>query len=150
MTKPLILVVEENSVMQKLYRHIFERDHGDEFQLRIVASGEDALEFLPEDPLKKIPVDLLVLDWNLPGIAGIDVLKRVRAQESTKALPVIVLTASEIPGDRLAAFRHGADQFQLKGFHIDELLAQIRQLLSRGRPSRGLLSALLMLFAAYL
>ena len=125
MSKKIILAVDDDPAMQSLYFSIFRR-HAKEFVLQLSPSGEDALFLLEQ----KKP-DLLLLDWNLPGINGIEVLKRVRSNETTKSLPVIMVTSEEEPTKRIAALEEGADQYMSKYFLVDELIVRIRRELRR-------------------
>lgn len=140
MIKHHLLIVEPGTEMQKLYRAIF-RSHEDEFSYQIVQCGEAALEILEHSN-----VDLLLLAWDLPRMLAIDVLQVLRAKNKTRSLPIVVLGHGVHPEESLDALRHGADHYQAKGFNVEELLARLRQLLTRGNPPRNFLTNLLMCF----
>src|SRR5205085_6922281 len=100
------------------------------FQVRESADGAEALAALED-----ARVDLVLLDWMLPGISGLDLLKLMRARQDIT--PVIMVTARDAVPDRTAALNAGADDYVVKPFAFDELLARIRAVLRRaaGRAS---------------
>ena len=79
--------------------------------------------------------DLVVLDWMLPGLSGIELCRRIRARRETERLPVIMLTARGEEGDRIRGLATGADDYMVKPFSVPELLARVRALLRRAKPS---------------
>ena len=96
-----------------------------------VARGDEAETRLQE----KIP-DLVVLDWMLPGISGIELCRRLRARPETRALPVIMLTARGEESERVRGLVTGADDYIVKPFSVPELMARVRALLRRAKPER--------------
>lgn len=128
MTRHLILVVESDPVMQAIWDAIF-RGHRIEFNYHLVQTAEAALEFL-----RQTNVDLLVLAAALPRITGLDVLQLVRAEEETKDIPVVIISAAENHDERLQALHYGADHYQGKDFSVEEFLARVRRLLEREAP----------------
>jgi len=80
--------------------------------------------------------DLLILDWMLPGLAGIEICRQVRARGKTKALPIIMLTARGEEGDRIRGLSVGADDYVVKPFSVTELMARVKGLLRRTSPDR--------------
>ncbi len=96
-----------------------------------VARGEEA-----ELRLAQNPPDLLILDWMLPGISGIEVCRRLRARETTRDLPVIMVTARREESERVRGLAVGADDYVVKPFSVIELMARVHALLRRSRPER--------------
>jgi len=84
--------------------------------------------------LSELPPDLVILDWMLPGLSGLDVCIKLRARESTRTVPVIMLTARDEEADRVRGFLAGADDYVVKPFSVAELMARVRGLLRRSRP----------------
>ena len=100
------------------------------FKILACTNGLDALRLLEENQ-----VDLIVLDWMLPGISGIEVCKGVKLNEESKHIPVIMLSARTEEDDRVKGLEAGADDYVVKPYSIAELLARIRVQLRRTRPS---------------
>lgn len=122
-----LLVVEDESDIAELLRRVFSKEG---FQVGVANDGPAALEALR----RELP-DLVVLDWMLPGLSGIDVLKEMRARSETRMIPVILLTARHEEIDRVLGLELGADDFVTKPFSSRELVLRIRGLLKRGeRP----------------
>lgn len=94
-------------------------------------SGTDAMMVVKEER-----PDLVILDWMLPGLAGIEICRQIRARPETKALPVIMLTARGEEGDRIRGLQTGADDYVVKPFSISELVARVKALLRRASPER--------------
>src|SRR6516164_11576122 len=126
--KPRILVVEDDSELALLLAYNLEAlgyvvesvGRGDEAELRL---GEN----LP---------DLVILDWMLPGVSGLEICRRLRARENTRTLPVIMVTARGEEAERVRGFSVGADDYVAKPFSVPELMARVRALLRRTRPER--------------
>src|SRR5665213_747204 len=127
-TSPRILVVEDESDLALLLAYNLEAEgyvaecveRGDEAELRLVES----------------PPDLLILDWMLPGVSGLEICRRLRAREGTRTLPVIMLTARGEEGERVRGLSVGADDYVVKPFSVPELMARVRALLRRSKPER--------------
>jgi two-component system phosphate regulon response regulator PhoB len=96
-----------------------------------VERGDDA-----ETRLRENVPDLLLLDWMLPGISGIELCRRLRARETTRDLPIIMLTARGEESERVRGLATGADDYVVKPFSVPELMARVRALLRRSRPER--------------
>ncbi|MFL5344046.1 MAG: response regulator [Hyalangium sp.] len=94
------------------------------FRIRESENGEQAQELLRQEHF-----ELILLDWMLPGLSGIDLLKAIRAQQDIT--PVLMLTAKDAVADRIAALNAGADDYLIKPFAFEELLARIRAILRR-------------------
>ena len=119
-----VLIVEDEFNIGKLVRTYLQRDG---YAVVWVRSGEDGLV-----ELSRHAIDLIVLDVGLPGIDGFEVCRRVRA---TSAVPVIVLTARDEETDRVVGLELGADDYVPKPFSPRELVARVRAVLRRTRPS---------------
>ncbi|MBP7370195.1 MAG: phosphate regulon transcriptional regulator PhoB [Arenimonas sp.] len=92
--------------------------------------GKQAIDAISE----KIP-DLILLDWMLPGMSGIDLVKRFRKEANTREIPIIMLTAKGDETDRITGFDHGVDDYVVKPFSARELLARIKAVLRRSRET---------------
>ena len=123
-----ILVVEDDAAINLLLRYNLEAEG---FAVEVVESGEEA-----EIALSETPPDLLVLDWMLPGLSGIELCRRLRAGRKTRGLPILMLTARGDEGDRVRGLTTGADDYVTKPFSPAELTARIKALLRRSNPDR--------------
>jgi DNA-binding response OmpR family regulator len=123
----LVLVIEDEKEIQELLRYNLERAG---FRVAVAGDGDSGLE-----RLFAARPDVLVLDLMLPGTSGLDVLREVREEPATRELPVVVLTARSTEMDKLIGFERGADDYLTKPFSPQELVARIRALLRRARPS---------------
>ena len=127
MNKPLVLIVEDDPSLSTLLRYNIEKEG---FRVSEAHDGEEALLQVDETQ-----PDLVVLDWMLPKVSGIEVCRRLRARVETKNLPVIMLTARGEDADRVRGLDTGADDYLTKPFSMTELLARIRAVLRRIRPA---------------
>jgi two-component system phosphate regulon response regulator PhoB len=125
--KPLVLIVEDDPSLSTLLRYNIEKEG---FRVSEAHDGEEALLQVDE-----AQPDLVVLDWMLPKVSGIEVCRRLRARVETKNLPVIMLTARGEDADRVRGLDTGADDYLTKPFSMTELLARIRAVLRRIRPA---------------
>ncbi len=125
--KPYILVVEDEAPIQDLLQYNLESAG---FEVAQAFDGEDALVTIAE----RVP-DLVLLDWMLPNLSGIEVCRRLRRRPATQRLPIIILTARAEEPDRLRGLDTGADDFIVKPFSIAEVVARTRAVLRRSRPS---------------
>ena len=123
-----ILIVEDEEPLTLLLRYNLEAEG---YEVDIAARGDEA-----EVRLKESPPDLVVLDWMLPGISGIELCRRLRARAETERLPIIMLTARGEESERVRGLATGADDYIVKPFSVPELLARIRALLRRASPER--------------
>ncbi len=126
---PTILVVEDDPALAELLRYNLTREG---FEVALAADGDAALA-AAEDSLP----DLVVLDWMIPGLSGIEVCRRLRRREASRALPVIMLTARGEETDRVEGLESGADDYVVKPFSIVELAARIRAVLRRVGSGAG-------------
>ena len=123
-----ILVVEDEEALTTLLRYNLEAEG---YEVEIATRGDEA-----ELRLKETPPDLAVIDWMLPGLSGIELIRRLRAKPETRRLPIIMLTARGEEGERVRGLATGADDYIVKPFSVPELLARVRALLRRASPER--------------
>lgn len=121
-----ILVVEDEESLATLLQYNLEKEG---YRVAVCADGEEAL-LLVEEALP----DLLILDWMLPGVSGIEVCRRLRQKSDTRNLPIIMLTARSEESDRIRGLDTGADDYIVKPFSMIELCARARAVLRRIRP----------------
>src|SRR5215211_8385557 len=126
--KPNILIVEDEEALVLLLRYNLEAEG---YGVETVARGDEA-DLL----LKERSPDLVILDWMLPGLSGIELCRRLRARSETKRLPIIMLTARGEESERVRGLATGADDYIVKPFSVPELLARVRALLRRAKPER--------------
>ncbi len=125
--KPYVLVVEDEAPIQDLLAYNLESNG---FEVGQAYDGEDALLSITE----RVP-DLVILDWMLPHLSGIEVCRRLRRKPATQRLPIIMLTARAEEPDRLRGLETGADDFIVKPFSMAEVIARARAVLRRARPA---------------
>jgi len=125
--KPSILLVEDESALLELLRYNMEAEG---FEVRASQDGEEALVLVQE----RVP-DLIVLDWMLPSVSGLEICRQLRRKADTRNVPVILLTARGEEADRVRGFESGADDYVTKPFSPAELMARIRAVLRRSRPA---------------
>ena len=125
---PRILVIEDDAALIELMRYNLESEG---LRPTIATTGEEAEVQVTEDRF-----DLIVLDWMLPGLSGIELCRRLRARPETKQLPIIMLTARGEESERVRGLATGADDYIVKPFSVPELLARVKGLLRRARPER--------------
>jgi two-component system, OmpR family, phosphate regulon response regulator PhoB len=130
-----ILIVEDEEPLTLLLRYNLEAEG---YEVETIARGDEA-----DARLREAMPDLVVLDWMLPGVSGIELCRRLRARPETKALPIIMLTARGEESERVRGLATGADDYVVKPFSVPELLARVRALLRRASPERvvGVLAA---------
>ncbi|HEY4200898.1 MAG TPA: phosphate regulon transcriptional regulator PhoB [Devosiaceae bacterium] len=121
-----IMIVEDEADLALMMRYNLEAEG---FTVLASASGDEAAEQMRET----IP-DLILLDWMLPGLSGIELCRRWRAREETARVPIIMITARGEEEERVRGLATGADDYVVKPFSIPELLARINALLRRANP----------------
>lgn len=126
MTAAKVLIVEDEAALLLLLRYNLEKEG---YAVETIERGDEA-----EVRLREEQPDLLILDWMLPGLSGIELCRRLRSWPRTKTLPIIMLTARGEEEARLRGLATGADDYVVKPFSLPELLARIRALLRRSRP----------------
>ncbi len=124
---PRIAVVEDEEAISELLRYNLEAEG---YQVDTILRGDEAEIYLREN----VP-DLLVLDWMLPGVSGIELCRRLRQRAETERLPIIMLTARGEESERVRGLAVGADDYVVKPFSTPELLARIKAMLRRANPS---------------
>jgi len=121
-----ILIVEDEEPLTLLLRYNLESEG---YGVESVARGDEA-----ETRLRETVPDLVILDWMLPGLSGIELCRRLRTRPETERLPVIMLTARGEETERVRGLATGADDYVVKPFSVPELLARVRALLRRAKP----------------
>ncbi len=124
---PLIMVVDDEDAQREVLAYNLAAEG---YRVAQAANGEQALLMVQEDQ-----PDLLVLDWMMPGLSGIELCRRLKARDETAAMPIIMLSARSEEGDRVRGLETGADDYVVKPFSVAELLARVRANLRRVRPA---------------
>ena len=123
-----VLVVEDEEALALLLRYNLEAEG---FGVDVAGRGEDA-----EVAVLESRPDLIILDWMLPGISGIELCRRLKASKASREIPILLLTAKGEETDRLRGFATGADDYVVKPFSIPELMARVKAILRRSAPER--------------
>ncbi len=123
---PYVLVVEDEDALATLLQYNLDKEG---YEVALAQDGEEALMMVDE----RLP-DLVVLDWMLPKVSGIEVCRRLRSRAETRNIPIILLTARGEETDRIRGLDTGADDYVVKPFSMSELTARIRAVLRRIRP----------------
>ncbi|WP_150524370.1 phosphate regulon transcriptional regulator PhoB [Roseibium sediminis] len=123
---PKVLIVEDEEPISLLLKYNLEAEG---YQVEVCARGDEA-----DLRLKETLPDLLLLDWMLPGLSGIELCRRIRGREETAQLPVIMLTARGEEAERIRGLSTGADDYVVKPFSVPELMARVRAILRRASP----------------
>ncbi len=126
MIAPKIMVVEDEEPLGVLLKYNLEAEG---YQVEIVTRGDEA-----EIRLREHQPDLLVLDWMVPAVSGIELCRRLRMRAETERLPIIMLTARGEESDRVRGLSTGADDYLVKPFSTPELIARVKALLRRAKP----------------
>lgn len=126
-SKGRILLVEDEPAQREVLAYNL-RAEG--FEVEIAEDGDEAVlsvaEYMP---------DLIVLDWMLPGVSGIEICRRIKARPETRAIPVIMLSARSEEIDRVRGLETGADDYVVKPYSVAEFLARVRTQIRRTRPA---------------
>jgi two-component system, OmpR family, phosphate regulon response regulator PhoB len=128
-----VLIVEDEEALSLLLRYNLEAEG---YEAEVCGRGDEA-----DTRLREAPPDLLILDWMLPGLSGIELCRRLRTRAETERLPIIMLTARGEESERIRGLATGADDYVVKPFSTPELMARVRAMLRRARPE--LVSSLL-------
>ena len=121
-----VLIVEDEESLGVMLRYNFEAEG---YAVDVATRGDEA-----EVALRERRPDLLLLDWMLPGLSGIELCRRLRSRPETRDMPIIMLTARGEEAERIRGLSTGADDYVVKPFSIPELMARARSLLRRARP----------------
>jgi two-component system phosphate regulon response regulator PhoB len=125
---PRILVVEDEAPLGELLTYNLKAEG---FEVEHADRGDEA-----ELRLAEMPFDLIILDWMLPGVSGLEICRRVRTRNTTRDMPIIMLTARCEESERVRGLSVGADDYVVKPFSMPELMLRVRALLRRARPER--------------
>jgi two-component system, OmpR family, phosphate regulon response regulator PhoB len=125
--KPLVLIVEDEAALVTMLRYNLEKEG---FAVCEAGDGEEALVQIAE----RKP-DVVLLDWMLPLVSGIEVCRQIRRSPASRTLPVVMLTARGEEGDRVRGLNSGADDYVVKPFSPSELIARLRAVIRRAKPA---------------
>jgi two-component system phosphate regulon response regulator PhoB len=125
--KPLVLIVEDEAALVTMLRYNLEKEG---FTVCEAGDGEEALVKIAE----RKP-DVVLLDWMLPLVSGIEVCRQIRRSPNSRTLPVVMLTARGEEGDRVRGLNSGADDYVVKPFSPSELIARLRAVMRRAQPA---------------
>jgi two-component system phosphate regulon response regulator PhoB len=125
--QPTVLVVEDEPAQREVLSYNFEAEG---FRVAQAGNGEEALILVEE-----IAPDVIVLDWMLPSVSGIEVCRRLKSRPETRGVPIIMLSARSEEVDRVRGLETGADDYVIKPYSLVELMARVRTQLRRTRPS---------------
>lgn len=123
-----VLIVEDEEPLALLLRYNLEAEG---YEVDVSGRGDEA-----DIRLKESVPDLAIIDWMVPGLSGIELIRRLRTRPETQQLPIIMLTARGDEGERVRGLATGADDYIVKPFSVPELLARIRAVLRRAKPER--------------
>jgi two-component system, OmpR family, phosphate regulon response regulator PhoB len=127
-TNAKVLVVEDEEPLALLLRYNLEAEG---YAVDVVHRGDEA-----EVAIAEGSPDLIVLDWMLPGISGLELCRRLRTGKDSRHIPIILLTARSEESDRIRGLTTGADDYVVKPFSLPELMARVRAILRRTHPER--------------
>ena len=123
-----VLIVEDEEPIALLLRYNLEAEG---FKVVVVTRGDEVeLAIAEESP------DLIILDWMLPGISGLEVCRRIRSGRDSRNTPILMLTAKGEENDRIRGLKTGADDYVVKPFSVPELMARVNAILRRTNPER--------------
>jgi two-component system phosphate regulon response regulator PhoB len=129
--KPLVLIVEDEAALMTMLRYNLEKQG---FRVEEAGDGEEALTRINE-----LKPDMVLLDWMLPQLSGIEVCRQIRRRPATRELPVIMITARSEDQDAVRGLNTGADDYVTKPFSTEALVARMRALMRRSNtvPAKG-------------
>lgn len=127
MKQPNVLVVDDEAAIRDMIRFALEQS---DMQVRSAANAHDALLSINEER-----PDIILMDWMMPGVSGLELTRRLRKDSFTSEIPIIMLTAKVTEDDKVAGLEAGTDDYVVKPFSPRELLARIRAVLRRSSPT---------------
>ncbi|NUB45726.1 phosphate regulon transcriptional regulator PhoB [Fertoebacter nigrum] len=125
--QPVVLLVEDEPAQREVLSYNLEAEG---FRVSQAANGEEALLLVDE-----VSPDVIVLDWMLPNVSGIEVCRQLKTRPETRGVPIIMLSARSEEVDRVRGLETGADDYVIKPYSVVELMARVRAQLRRTRPS---------------
>lgn len=125
--QPTVLLVEDEPAQREVLGYNLEADG---FRVLTASNGEEALLMVSE-----MPPDIIVLDWMMPNVSGIEVCRQLKTRSETRAIPIIMLSARSEEVDRVRGLETGADDYVIKPYSLVELMARVRAQLRRTRPA---------------
>lgn len=125
--QPTVLIVEDEPAQREVLAYNLEAEG---YRVTKAENGEEALISVDEDT-----PDLIVLDWMLPSVSGIEICRQLKTRSETRGLPIIMLSARSEEVDRVRGLETGADDYVIKPYSVVELMARVRLQLRRTRPS---------------
>jgi two-component system phosphate regulon response regulator PhoB len=125
--QPCVLVVEDEGAQREVLKYNLESEG---FSVVMAENGDEAMLLVAEEQ-----PDLIVLDWMLPNVSGIEVCRRVKADPQTRQIPIVMLSARSEEVDRVRGLETGADDYVVKPYSVVELMARLRTQLRRTRPA---------------
>ncbi|MDP2739774.1 MAG: phosphate regulon transcriptional regulator PhoB [Pseudorhodobacter sp.] len=125
--QPMVLLVEDEPAQREVLSYNLEAEG---YRVVQAQNGEEALLLVAE----ALP-DLIVLDWMMPNVSGLEVCRRLKTRPETRAIPIIMLSAKSEEVDRVRGLETGADDYVIKPYSVAELMARVRANLRRTRPS---------------
>lgn len=126
-TQPLVLIVEDEPAQREVLNYNLQAEG---YRIALAANGEEALLLVEEE----LP-DIIVLDWMLPAVSGIEVCRQLKTRAATRGIPIIMISAKSEEVDRVRGLETGADDYMVKPYSVSELLARVRTQLRRVRPA---------------
>jgi two-component system phosphate regulon response regulator PhoB len=122
-----VLLVEDEPAQREVLGYNLEADG---FRVVTAGNGEEALMMVAE-----APPDIIVLDWMMPNVSGIEVCRQLKTRSETRGIPIIMLSARSEEVDRVRGLETGADDYVIKPYSLVELMARVRAQLRRTRPA---------------
>ena len=123
-----VLIIEDEAALAEILAYNLEAEG---FAVEVADTGDAA-----ELAIAETPPDLILLDWMLPGVSGIELCRRFRASAKTRGIPILMLTARAEEQDRIRGLGTGADDYVVKPFSVPELMARVKALIRRAHPER--------------
>ena len=128
MTQPHVLIIEDEPAQREVLSYNL---NAKGYRITLAENGEKGLLMVDEDT-----PDVIVLDWMLPHVSGIEVCRQLKAREDTRSIPIIMLSARSEEVDKIRGLETGADDYMVKPYAVAELVARVRTQLRRVRPSK--------------